>query len=122
MNKDLLNILANSNKDIDNQQLMDYLSGKLSGEELHELEKSMAGDDFLNDAVEGLQQVGNKKTMESYVEELNAAMQKSLQKKKQRRLRRQLKEEPWTYLAIILVIVLCVLAYLVIRQALVKHP
>ena len=122
MNKDLLNILANSNKDIDNQQLMDYLSGKLSAEDLHELEKSMAGDDFLNDAVEGLQQVSNKKAMESYVEELNAAMQKSLQKKKQRRLRRQLKEEPWTYLAIILVIVLSVLAYIVIRQALLKHP
>lgn len=122
MNKDLLNILANSNKDIDNQQLMDYLSGKLSGDALHELERSMAGDEFLNDAVEGLQQIGDKKDMQSYVDELNAAMQKSLQKKKQRRLRRRIKEEPWTYLAIILVIVLCVLGYIVIRQALLKHP
>jgi hypothetical protein len=116
MNKDLLNILANSNKDIDNQQLMDYLSGKLSGEALHELERSMAGDEFLNDAVEGLQQVRNQKNMQGYVEELNAAMQKSLEKKKTRRLRRRLKEEPWTYLAIILVLVLCVLAYVVIRK------
>ena len=33
MNKDLLNILSNSNKDIDNQQLMDYLNGKLRSEE-----------------------------------------------------------------------------------------
>ena len=122
MNKDLLNILANSNKDIDNQQLMDYLSGKLSGDALHELERSMAGDEFLNDAVEGLQQIGDKKDMQSYVDELNAAMQKSLQKKKQRRLRLRIKEEPWTYLAIILVIVLCVLGYIVIRQALLKHP
>lgn len=122
MNKDLLNILANSNKDIDNQQLMDYLSGKLSGEALHELERSMAGDDFLNDAIEGLQQVANKKDMQSYVDELNAAMQKNLEKKKKRRLRRRFKEEPWTYLAIILVIVLCILGYIVIRQALVKHP
>ncbi|HWB93350.1 MAG TPA: hypothetical protein VG605_15925, partial [Puia sp.] len=107
MNKDLLNILANSNKDIDNQQLMDYLSGKLSGEALHELERSMAGDDFLNDAVEGLQQIGNKNNMQSYVDDLNAAMQKSLEKKKQRRLRRRLKDEPWAYLAVILVIILC---------------
>ena len=101
---------------------MDYLSGKLSGDALHELERSMAGDEFLNDAVEGLQQIGDKKDMQSYVDELNAAMQKSLQKKKQRRLRRRIKEEPWTYLAIILVIVLCVLGYIVIRQALLKHP
>jgi hypothetical protein len=118
MNKDLLNILANSNKDIDNQQLMDYLSGKLSGEDLHELERSMAGDEFLNDAVEGLQQVKNPRNMQAYVEELNAAMQKSLEKKKSRRqrLRNRLKDEPWTYLAIILVLSLCILAYVVIKQ------
>ena len=90
MNKDILNILANSNKDIDNQQLMDYLSGKLSGEDLHELERSMAGDEFLNDAVEGLQQVKNPKNMQAYVDQLNADMHKSLEKKKTRRLRRKL--------------------------------
>lgn len=120
MNKDLLNILANSNKDIDNQQLMDYLSGKLSGEALHELERSMAGDEFLNDAVEGLQQVKNPRNMQSYVEELNAAMQKSLEKKKNRRhrLRNRLKDEPWTYLAIVVVVALCIVAYVVIRQIL----
>ena len=122
MNKDLLNILGNSNKDIDNQQLMDYLSGKLSGEALHELERSMAGDEFLNDAVEGLQQVRNPRNMQAYVEELNAAMQKSLEKKKNRRerLRSSLKDEPWTYLAIILVVALCIVAYVVIRQILHK--
>lgn len=122
MNKDLLNILANSNKDIDNQQLMDYLSGKLSGEDLHELERSMAGDEFLNDAVEGLQQVKNPRNMQSYVEELNAAMQKSLGKKKNRRqrLRNRLKDEPWTILAVIIVVALCIVAYVVIRQILHK--
>jgi hypothetical protein len=118
MNKDLLKILSNSNKDIDNQQLMDYLSGKLSGEDLHEVERSMAGDEFLNDAVEGLQQVKNPRDMQAYVDQLNAAMQKSLEKKKSRRLRRRLKDDPWTYLAIILVLGLCLLAYVVIRKAL----
>ena len=117
MNKDLLNILSNSNKDIDNQQLMDYLSGNLSGDALHEVERSMAGDEFLNDAVEGLQQLKRPKDMQAYVDQLNASMQKSLEKKKTRRLRRRLKDEPWTYLAVILVLVLCVLAYIVIRKA-----
>ena len=118
MNKDLLNILSNSNKDIDNQQLMDYLSGKLSGEALHEVERSMADNEFLNDAVEGLQKVRNNKDVQAYVDQLNTAMQKSLAKKKERRLRRRLKDRPYTYLAIILVIVLCILAYIVIRQTL----
>ena len=116
MNKDLLNILSNSNKDIDNQQLMDYLAGKLSGDELHEVEKSMADNEFLNDAIEGLQRMSNKKDMQTYVDELNASMQKSLAKKKQRRLKRQLKEEPWGLLAIVLVITLCVIGYVVIRK------
>ena len=115
MNKDLLNILSNSNKDIDNQQLMDYLNGQLSGDALHEVEKSMADNEFLNDAVEGLQGLEGKTNMQSYVDELNAAMQKSLTKKKARRLRRRLKDQNWTLLAIILVIVLCVLGYLVIK-------
>ena len=116
MNKDLLNILANTNKDIDTQQLMDYLSGKLSGEALHELERSMADNEFLNDAIEGLQQMSNKKDMQSYVDELNASMQKTLQKKKQRRLKRRLKEEPWGIIAVVIVITLCLLGYFIIRK------
>ena len=119
MNKDLLDILSNSNKDIDNQQLMDYLSGKLSGEAAHEVERSMADNEFLNDAVEGLQQLKGKKNMQAYVDELNAAMHKSLEKKKERR-RRRLKDEPWTLLAIVLVITLCILGYVVIK-GLLKH-
>ena len=61
MNNDLKDILSNSNKDIDNQQLMDYMAGKLSVEDTHAVEKLMAENDFINDAIEGLQAVGNKK-------------------------------------------------------------
>ena len=122
MNKDWLKILSNSNKDIDNQQLMDYLSGKLSGEALHELERSMADSAFLNDAVEGLQQLKSKKDVQTYVDELNAAMQRTLDKKKNRRLRRRLREEPWTLLAIVLVLALCVISYFVVRHMMHQHP
>ena len=120
MNKDWLDILSNSNKDIDNQKLMDYLSGKLTGEALHEVERSMADNEFLNDAVEGLQQIGNKKDMQTYVDQLNASMQKTLEKKKSRRLKRRLKEEPWGLLAVIIILVLCVLGFIVIRTLLKK--
>ncbi|HVS96314.1 MAG TPA: hypothetical protein VHE54_07500 [Puia sp.] len=116
MNKDWLNILSNSNKDFDNQLLMDYLSGKLSGEALHELERSMADNAFLNDAVEGLQQLKNKADMKAFVDDLNAAMLKSLDKKKNRRLRRRLKDDPWTYLAILLVLALCIIGYFLVMH------
>ena len=118
MNNDLLNILSNSNKDIDNQQLMDYLSGKLSAAEKHEVEKSMADSDFMNDAVEGLQRIGDKKDVQSYVDHLNRDLQKSLQKKKLRWEKRRLKEGPWAYFAILLIIILCVIGYLIIRKVL----
>ncbi|HXB92109.1 MAG TPA: hypothetical protein VNU72_07465 [Puia sp.] len=121
MNKNLLDILSNSNKDIDNQQLMDYLSGQLSAEQRHDVERSMADSEFLNDAVEGLQRITDKKDLQAYVEELNAGMQKNLQKKKQRRLKRHLKEEPWSYLAVILVILLCIIAYIVVRRLLLAY-
>ena len=42
MNNDLKDILSNSNKDIDNQQLLAYLSHQLSKSNTHEVEKSMA--------------------------------------------------------------------------------
>ena len=118
MNKDLLNILANSNKDIDNQQLMDYLSGELSGETLHNVERSMADSDFLNDAVEGLQQMGAKRDLQAYVDELNASLHRNMAKKKQRRLKRRLKGAPWTWLVILLVLALCLIAWLMIEKVL----
>jgi hypothetical protein len=116
MNKELLNILANSNKDIDNQKLMDYLSGKLSGEEKHEMEKLMADSDFMNDAVEGLQNMGDKKELMAYVAQLNKDLQSKLQQKKLHHKKRQIKEQPWTLLAIALVLILCFIAYFVIRK------
>ncbi|HWK08211.1 MAG TPA: hypothetical protein VNS58_31500 [Puia sp.] len=118
MSNDLLNILSNSNKDIDNQQLMDYLSGKLSGEEKFAVEKMMADNDFMNDAVEGLETIENKKDIQVYVDQLNASLQKSLSKKKQRRLKRRLREGPWGYFAILLIILLCIAAYLIVRKVL----
>lgn len=118
MNNDLLNILSNSNKDIDNQQLMDYLSGKLSAEEKHAVEKGMIDSEFMNDAVEGLENIANKKDIQVYVTELNAGLQKSLQKKKLRRQKRKLNEGPWGYVAALLIIILCIAAYFVVRKIL----
>ncbi|WP_315817408.1 hypothetical protein [Paraflavitalea speifideaquila] len=62
MNHDLLNILSNSNKDIDNQKLMDYLAGKLSEKDKNEVERWMADNDFANEAMEGLQDFSAKRT------------------------------------------------------------
>ncbi len=91
MSDDLLNILSNSNKDIDNQKLMDYLSDKLSETEKHEFEKEMVTSDMLNDVVEGLGKFKNKKDVNVLVEQLNSILRKQLQKKKSKKLKREIK-------------------------------
>lgn len=116
MSDNLKDILNNSNKDIDNQKLMDYLSKKLSEQENHELEKLMNDDDFMNDAVEGLEQIGDTKKVGISVEELNRELQKQLIKKKQRREKRKLKEQPWAYAAIIILLLLIIICYMVLKK------
>lgn len=116
MDDKLLNILSNSNKDIDNQKLMDYLSGKLSAEEKHEIEKQMADSDFVNDAVEGLEEINNKRDLSLYVQQLNADLHKQLDKKKKRKLKRALKDQPWLYLAIVLLLLLIVICFIAIKR------
>jgi anti-sigma factor RsiW len=116
MADDLLNILSNSNKDIDNQKLMDYLSGKLSQQERHELEKEMASSEMMNDAVEGLTSIASQQKIQGYVDQLNKDLHKQLQEKKAKRQRRKIKDEPYIYLAIILILLLIIIAYMVIQR------
>ena len=116
MNDDLLNILSNSNKDIDNQKLMDYLSDKLSAEEKHEFEKTLLDSSLESDAVEGLRQFKNKKSPVAFAEELNRNLQKQLQKKKTAKAKRKLKEFRWVYVAIALIIIFILIAFIIISK------
>lgn len=116
MSDELKNILNNSNKDIDNQKLMDYLSRHLSKQDSHDLEKMMADDEFINDAVEGLEQFSSKKNMSISVEQLNRELQKQLAKKKQRKEKRRLKDQPWIYYTIILLLALIIICYIIIKK------
>lgn len=113
---DLINILSNSNKDIDNQKLMDYLSGQLSGEEKHELEKQMSDSDLLNDAVEGLEHFKNPKDIGIFVAQLNANLHSQIEKKKLHKRNRTFKDQPWVYLTIVLILSLIIICFIVIKK------
>ena len=117
MSKDLLNILSNSNKDIDNQKLMDYISGKLSAEEKHEVEQWMIDNNFESEAIEGIQKVKNQKELQAYVDQLNKDLHSYISQKRQRREKRKIREAPWAYLAVFLILILIIIAYFVIQQA-----
>jgi len=116
MNNDLLNILGNSNKDIDNQKLMDYLSGKLSDQEKHEVEMWMVDNDFENEALEGLQQMSGNKKLEGYVDQLNKELRTYIKDKKSRREKRQIDNGFWVYVTIAFILIIAVLAYVVITR------
>lgn len=121
MSNDLLDILSGNQLPIDNQKLEDYLNGRLSEKERQELEQQIADSDFMNDAVEGLEKIREKKNIHSYVEQLNHQLQNHLQKKKQRRSKMRIKEYPWIYLAVIVLLAICITAYFVIRMYLPAH-
>ncbi len=114
MNNDLLNILSNSNKDIDNQKLMDYLSDKLSAEEKHEFEKGMIDSEMMNDVVEGLEKFNDKSRVDTFVDQLNSNLKKQLVKRKTKKQNRRLQEMPWLYFAIALIILLILIAFFVL--------
>ena len=122
MKNELKDILTNSNKGIDNQQLMDYLSHHISTTDSHELEKTMADDPFMNDAVEGLQQLKPGKNLQIYVEQLNAGLQKQIGKNKKRKDNRRIKENPYTYYAIIFILLLIVISFIIIKRNNVRKP
>lgn len=116
MSDDLLNILSNSNKDIDNQKLMDYLSGKLSDAEKHVFEEEMIDSDFMIDAVEGLESFEEPTDIELYALQLNKKLTEKLEKKKSKRNRRKIQDLPWFAYAIILILILAVIGFVIIRK------
>ncbi|MBC7887171.1 MAG: hypothetical protein H7Z13_04735 [Ferruginibacter sp.] len=116
MNNDLKDILANSNKDIDNQQLMDYLSNQLSEKDSHAIEKNMAEDEFMNDAVEGLQKIESKKNMQAYVEQLNNDLHRQIAKTKGRKDKRRLKDQPYLFITIIVILILLTISFIVLKK------
>ncbi|HEY5368689.1 MAG TPA: hypothetical protein VIJ75_06830 [Hanamia sp.] len=114
MSDDLLNILSGSNKDIDNQKLMDYLSNKLSAEEKHEFEKNLLDSELESDAVEGLESFNDKKNALAFAEQLNRNLHLQLQKKKSAKEKRRLKDNPWIYYSVIIIIVIILIAFAVV--------
>jgi hypothetical protein len=76
----------------------------------------MTDSDFVNDAVEGLEDVKNKKDLSLFVEQLNTNLHKQLDKKKKRKQKRALKDQPWLYFAIVLLLLFIIICFLVIKK------
>jgi hypothetical protein len=116
MSDDLKDILSNLNKDIEQEKLLDYLNKNLSAAEAHEVEKQMADDEFMSDAVEGLENFKNKKDVSLLVQQLNSELKKQTAKKKAKKEKRKLKDQPWLYISLVTLLLLVIIAYMVIKK------
>lgn len=104
-----------SGTEADEKKLMDYLNQNLSAEEQHALETVMNDDEFLNDAVDGLQELEDMKHTSAMVRQLNAGLKKQLTKSTKRK-RHFFQDGPWIYFSIVLILLLAVIAYIVIKK------
>ena len=114
----LKDILSNLSTEVDQETLLKYLEGRLSDEQKHDVEKKMLASDFSDDAMEGLQEIKNKREILSVVEQLNRDLHKKLEKKKKQREKFRFKDQPWLYIAIVIILLLIVLSYVVIHRML----
>ena len=118
MSDDLKDILSNLNPDIDQEILMQYLQGKLSAPEQHELEKKLMENDFAADALEGLQEFKNKKNISTLVDQLNADLKKRTEKKKRFKQKLKLDLDSNLVIAVVIILLLMVISYFIIHKLL----
>ena len=113
---DLKDILSEQEEQANEEELIKYLDGKLSEEETYAFEKKTSNSDFVNDAVEGLNEFKSKEKLNYYVEQLNKNLNKQLDLRKKRKEKRRIKDNPWIWLAIILILGLIIIAFVIIRM------
>ena len=118
MQENLKDILSHLSPDIDQETLLLYLQDKLPAAKKHEVEKSLSSNEFASDALEGLQQFGDKEQIAYMVEALNRDLKKKVAQKIKRREKLKLKDQTWLYFAIFIFILLIVLSYMVIHRML----
>ena len=110
------NILHNINEPLNEEQLLNYVANNLQEEETYALELEMQQNEFMNDAVEGLQSFKEQQHIQSYVNELNKQLVQQTTKKKNRRNKRKLKDQDWIVITTLIIIMLCILGYIVIKK------
>lgn len=118
MPDNLKDILSHLSTEVDQETLLKYLEGRLSDVQRNEVEKKMLATDFNDDAMEGLQEIRNKEKISSLVEQLNRDLHKKLEKKKKKREKLRFKDQPWFYIAILIILLLIILSYLILNRML----
>ena len=110
-----LNNIWNADDELNEDELMNYVKGKSTGEDANAIERKMADSSFINDGVEGLQQFSSTEKINAYVQQLNENLHRNLSDKK-RKKKRKIIGLSWELIVVIVVILLCLLGYVIIEM------
>lgn len=116
MSDALKEILSRMPEHISQDMLLDYLNGRLNDAQRHEVEKYLLDNDIAEEALEGLKLIDRKDQIPTIVKGLNHHLKKQLTKKAYRKKGLSLRDQPWLIVAVIILLVLIVLAYIVIYK------
>lgn len=118
MSDKLKDILSTLSTEIDQELLLQYLQGRLTGEKAHEVEKQLLQGDFESDALEGLEAFRDKEQLTYVVEMLQRDLKKKTEQKKKRREKLRLPDQRWIIFSVIMLLLLIVVAYFVVTRLL----
>lgn len=96
-------------------KLIAYLEGRLPADEQHAVEQWLAEEGMEADALEGLQSLPAAEAKQM-VSKANYHLHKTLSARKRQR-RRAIKDNPWAWLAIVVILLLCAVAYVVLQMS-----
>jgi hypothetical protein len=99
----------------DNKKILDYLQGSLSDAERSHLDGQVPDNPFLQDAVEGLQNVPDRDELPELIGHLNHQLHRQLKTKKSRGRKKQAKFGEWIYWAILIILTLGIIGFVVLR-------
>ena len=107
-------IWKDSKGNLPEEKLLAYLNGKVSAEEQHEVERLLSDENMGSDALEGLKALSPENTERS-VNKLNKQLHQLTYKRKRRTW--SFTNHKWSWLAILIILLLGILGYLVLYVA-----
>ena len=115
--KDILDPGAGKPGSLSEEQLLAYLEGRMPEAERRAVEELLSNEGMESDALEGLQAISPEETKALKLR-LNAGLLQTLHRK--RRSRRAMAQQRWTWIAIVLILLLAALGYAVIHLSKLK--
>lgn len=116
MSDNLKDILNNLNSEVSQETLLQYLQKELTPAQEHEVERALSEDPFAAEALEGLQEMQDSDGLQKISESLEKTLYNKLKEKRKKRDAANDDMQPWVIYAIIIILLLCVVAWAVIKR------